>query len=162
MTPAIAASQVPTSVLTFRRHRVSIQHRPPNVEPVPCSFSSVAPTSTQLSNTRTSIVSYTLETISAPDIADTYQLHRQSCASGEDPPGSLPLIPVLDTVVASNLSTTIPPDLQCYKRSANANIFATANQIPDCNSAEAWILRLTLTPESDAPPFQLIGTRRSQ
>ncbi len=111
---------------------------------------------------RTTIVSYTLETISAPNIADTYQLHRQSCIAAGAEPGPLPLDPELDIVVASNLSTTIPPRLQCYGRGSNANVFAAENRVPTCDSAQASLLVLELTPESDASPFQLIGSRRSQ
>lgn len=123
---------------------------------------------------KTSLISYTLETVSAPNIADTYQLHRQSCTFADDPPPTFPVTPALDTILASNLSTTTPPKLQCFRHQNPADTFTTDNPYferleVDCNEPSAWFLTITLTPESpvgspvqsSAAPFQLIGTRRS-
>lgn len=106
-----------------------------------------------------SYVSYVTETVTQSGQPDTLKLVRNACWT-DSPPGTLPLAPNVQQVLASGLSTSAPPAVECFKQAAAADqVMDGANSVA-CGDPLALMSVMTVTPADSAPAFQLIGTRR--
>ncbi len=109
-----------------------------------------------------SYVSYVTNVVTPPSGPNTLNLVRQACWVPSSPAPVLPLSPpARQAILATGLSTTSPPTVDCYKPSDDpAKIIDPVNVIA-CNNVLAHVVVMTVTIASTGTQFELIGTRRT-
>lgn len=97
-------------------------------------------------------VSYVTEAVPSESGPPTILLKRQACWQ----PGAAtsPFEPDVESTLATQLSSTTPPEVLCYQ--------ATLNQPVDPCVPNARMIEMNLRHSTSGDDFQLIGTRRTQ
>lgn len=108
-----------------------------------------------------SYVSYVTEVITPPSGPNTLNLLRKGCWAAAPAPGP-PRTPVVQSTLATGLSSTSPPTVACYQQSNDPATIIAAGNLIACTDPGAHVVLMTLTLASTNTQFQLIGTRRTQ